>query len=402
MNSTHEVLTIDAGRVLAISIVVLYIGLYLNKKIKLLERNYIPPSVTGGILCSFIIAIIYKTSGLEISFDMQIRDLLLLVFFSTIGLSANFKTLANGGKALMTLCAIAFVFLIIQDLTGIGIAKLLDAHLGYGLMAGSVSFAGGHGTAIAWGAEAEKVGLQDAAAIGIVFATFGLIAGGILGGPIAKHLIKKYQLDAVPNADELGKQSIKNEAIKIQTLDHTLAVILALTACVIAGQSINEFLFSKGVLLPGFLTAMLVGIIITNSLDFFKIKLYSPAVNRVNDVSLNVFLTMSLMSMQLWVLTGAAGAIIVALFAQMLVMTLFAAFIVFRFMGKNYDAAVITSGFVGLGLGATPVAIANITEITRRFGPSIKAFLVIPLVGAFFIDIFNAITIKGFITILGY
>ena len=401
MNSAHEILNVDAGSVLALSIVVLYLGLYLNKKIKFLERNYIPPSVTGGIICSIIVAIIYKASGLEINFDLQIRDLLLLVFFSTIGLSANFKTLASGGKALLVLSAIAFVFLIIQDLTGIGIANMFDAHLGYGLMAGSVSFAGGHGTAIAWGAEAEKAGLQGAAAVGIIFATFGLIAGGILGGPIAKHLIHKNKLGSSPDTNNSQQQSYNKEPVKTQTLDHTLALLLALTICVVTGEAINELLFSKDVLVPGFLTAMLVGIIITNSLDFINVQLHSPAIDRANEVSLNIFLTMSLMSMHLWVLAGAAGPIIIALFIQMLVITLFAAIIVFRFMGKDYDAAVITSGFVGLGLGATPVAIANITEITRRFGPSTKALLVIPLVGAFFIDIFNAIVIKGFIGVFG-
>jgi ESS family glutamate:Na+ symporter len=392
-----EVLSVGPGRVLVISIVVLYLGFYLNKKIKFLEENYIPPSVTGGILCSIVIAIIYKTSNLEINFDLQLRDLLLLVFFSTIGLSANFRTLASGGKALIVLSGIAFVFLIIQDLTGIGIAKLFGAHPGYGLMAGSISFAGGHGTAIAWGGEAEKAGLEGAAAVGIIFATFGLIAGGILGGPIAKRLINKNKLDKPGITTDLPQQTTKKEIVQAETLQDTLGMLLVLSICVIAGHSINEFLFSKNVLVPGFLTSMFVGIIITNSLDFTKNNLYSPAINRVNEVSLNIFLTMSLMSMQLWVLAGAAAPVIIALFLQMLVMALFAAIIVFRFMGKDYDAAVITAGFIGLGMGATPVAIANMTEVTRRFGPSAKSFLVVPLVGAFFIDIFNAIVIKGFI-----
>ena len=400
MDPVQDIILIDSGRTMAISILVLFVGLYLNKKVKVLESNYIPPSVTGGILCSIIIAIIYAAGDLEIDFDLQLRDLLLLVFFSTIGLNANFKCLANGGKALLVLCVIAFVFLIVQDLTGVGIAKLLDVHPGYGLMAGSVSFAGGHGTAIAWGAEAEQAGLQGAAAVGLIFATFGLIAGGILGGPIAKFLINRNNICAPGNAVDSVEDTGHADNEKRETLVETLGALLALTVCVTAGQSINEFLFSRGVVVPGFLTSMFVGIIITNSLAHFKLQLHSQAIDRVSEVSLNIFLTMSLMSMHLWLLANAAVPIFIALFAQMLVMTLFAAIIVFRFMGKDYDATVITSGFVGLGLGATPVAIANMTEVTRRFGASTKALLVVPLVGAFFIDILNAIVIKTFIGVI--
>lgn len=398
MNTTTETLTIQPLQVVMISIVVLYIGNYLNKKFKFLESNYIPPSVTGGLLCSILAAFIYKFGDVEINFDLQVRDFLLLIFFSTIGLSAKLKTLASGGKALLTLAIIAFVFLVVQDITGVSLALLLDAHPGYGLMAGSVSFAGGHGTAIAWGGEAENAGLQGAASIGIVFATFGLIAGGILGGPIAKYLISKNKLECHEQPATQSASSTNNtQTDKPESLQDTLNVILVLSICVAAGHAVNQLLFSRGVLVPGFLTSMFIGIIITNSLDFFELELHSPSMDRASQVSLNLFLTMSLMSMHLWVLSGAAGPIMLVLLIQMLVMALFGAFIVFRIMGKDYDAAVITSGFVGLGLGATPVAIANISEVTRRFGPSTKSLLVIPLVGAFFIDIFNAIIIKAFI-----
>ena len=400
MDSTSTVLNVDPGLVLAISILVLFFGLFLNRKIKLLETNYIPPSVTGGLLCSIVVAIIYVASDYEIKFDLQIRDLLLLVFFSTIGLHANFKTLASGGKSLIVLCVISFIFLNLQDVVGVSLAKLLGVHPGYGLMAGSVSFAGGHGTAIAWGVEAEKAGLVNAGDIGIIFATFGLIAGGLLGGPIAKMLILKNNLGTPNNIEKAHLSKKQTHSNADESLVDTLSALLALTICVTAGQAINELLFSKGVVLPGFLTSMFVGIIITNTLGLIKIELHSSAIDRFSEISLNIFLTMSLMSMHLWVLAGAALPILFALGIQMIVMALYAVFVVFRFMGKDYDAAVVTSGFVGLGLGATPVAIANITEVTRRFGPSPKALLIVPLVGAFFIDIFNAIVIKLFIGII--
>ena len=405
MNSTEEIskILVEPGYVLTLSIIVLFVGMFINSKIKFLSEFFIPPSVTGGLLCSIIVAFIYEFTNVEISFDLEIRDILLLVFFSTIGLSAKFKALAAGGKALLTLTVVAFVFLMIQDATGIGIALLFDVHPAYGLMGGSVSFAGGHGTAIAWGNEAEAAGLAGAGAIGIIFATFGLVAGGLLGGPVGKRLISKNNLQATVSDSNENEQTDGNEITKSQTpetLQQALSVLLVLAVCVQLGHLVNEFLFAQGVLIPGFLTSMAVGIVITNLADVFKFELHSDAVDKASDLSLNIFLSMSLMSMHLWVLAGGAAGVMIGLFIQMLVITLFVTFIVFRFMGRDYDAAVISSGFVGLGLGATPVAIANMTAITSRFGHSVKAFLVVPLVGAFFIDIMNAAVIKFYINLI--
>ena len=192
--------------VLILSILVLYLGFYLNRKIALLRDNYIPPAVTGGLICSGVVAVLHTAADLQIDFDLQIRDVLLLIFFSTIGLSAKLRTLVVGGKALAVLVAIAGVFLVLQDAIGVSLALLFGAHPGYGLMAGSVSFAGGHGTAIAWGAEAERAGLAGAGAVGIAFATFGLIAGGILGGPLARRLIEKNKLVGPSGAEQVWRE----------------------------------------------------------------------------------------------------------------------------------------------------------------------------------------------------
>jgi len=384
--------------VLMLSILVLYLGFYLNRKIRLLSEYYIPPAVTGGLVCSGIVAVIYGVADLEISFDMRIRDVLLLVFFSTIGLSAKLRTLAAGGKALAILVAVAAVFLVLQDLTGVLLATALGAHPGYGLMGGSVSFAGGHGTSIAWGAEVEAAGLEGASAIGIAFATFGLIAGGLLGGPVARWLIQSNRLEPDPaaaaTAVETGAAAGDNRAGELFNI---LTAILVLAICVALGDSVNRFLFGRGVLLPGFLTAMFVGIVITNLSESLKFEIHPVTIDKFGEVALNLFLAMSLMSMQLWSLATAFGPILLVLMAQMLVITFVAVLLVFRAMGRDYDASVISAGFVGLGLGATPVAIANMDAVTTRFGASPKAFLVVPLVGAFFIDILNAVIIKFFI-----
>ena len=387
--------------VLMLSILVLYLGFFLNRKISFLSEYYIPPAVTGGLICSVIVAVIYGTADLEIAFDMQIRDVLLLVFFSTIGLSAKLRTLAAGGKALVILVLISAVFLLFQNTTGVLLAMVFGDHPGYGLMGGSISFAGGHGTSIAWGAEAEEAGLEGATAIGIAFATFGLIAGGLLGGPIAHWLIQRHRLDpgAADRAAVVQQESASDDG-REGDLFHILTAILMLAVCVALGDTVNRYLFEQGVLLPGFLTAMAVGIAITNLSDILKFEIHPVTISKFGEVALNVFLAMSLMSMQLWSLAAAVGPILVVLMAQMLVITVIVVFVVFRIMGRNYDACVISAGFVGLGLGATPVAIANMDALTTRFGPSPKAFLVVPLVGAFFIDILNALVIKFFVGLL--
>lgn len=386
--------------VLMLSILVLFLGLYLNRRIALLRDNYIPPAISGGLICSALVLALRSFAELEIRFDLQIRDVLLLVFFSTVGLSAKLGTLAAGGRALAVLVAVAAVFLVLQDTTGIGLALLFGAHPGYGLMGGSVSLAGGHGTAIAWGAEADAAGLVGASEVGIAFATFGLIAGGLIGGPIARRLITRHGLSGPADRGPAQATAAAPDHGDAGQLFQILRAILVLAVCVELGSIVNRFLFDNGVLLPGFLTSMFVGIVITNLADVTGLPINPRTVEKFGEVSLNLFLAMSLMSLQLWSLAGAALPIIIALLVQVLLMTLFAIFVVFRVMGRDYDAGVIAAGFAGLGLGATPVAIANMDAVTRRFGASTKAFLVVPLVGAFFIDILNAVTIKFFIGVI--
>ncbi len=388
---------------LIISILVLYAGMYINQKVSLLGDNNIPPAVTGGVLFSTIAALIYHFADIKLNFDMQLRDILLLVFFSTIGLAAKFNVLMRGGKALVLLVALSLAFIILQDLIGIAIATAFGYRPAYGLIAGSISFAGGHGTAIAWGAEAEAAGLHAARELGIAFATFGLVAGGVIGGPIAKWLLKTYQLHGpaeTPQPVECAPQPQTALPLTAGHLRSILGVILVLALCVQIGHSVNAFLSTKGFLLPGFLTAMLAGILLTNLADIVKTPLHPTTVAKFGEVALNIFLSISLMSMEFSSLANAITPVLAVLFIQTLAMTLFAIFIIFRVMGRDYDAVVISAGFAGLGLGATPVAIANMNAITMRYGASVKAFLIVPLVGAFFIDLLNAASIKFFVGVI--
>lgn len=393
---------ISVTQTLIISILVLSIGSLLLSQISWLRTANIPSAVVGGILCSLIVAIIYLMTGQEIAFDLSLRDLLLLVFFSTIGLSAKLRTLIDGGKALGLMLLISIVFLFLQNIAGISVASLFGFNPGYGLMAGSISFAGGFGTAISWGEVAREAGLTGATEAGIACATFGLIAGGLVGCPIAEYLIQKNNLTGpIEKERNTTDDEPATNTIPV-TLEGMLGTILALAICVSMGDVVNQWLQTRGLGLPGFLTALLVGIVLTNLLDLFQKDLNNNAIGLCGDISLELFLSMSLMSMQLWTLASSAGPLLSVVLIQIILMAFIAYHIVFRFMGKDYDAAVMSGGFVGLGLGATPVAMANMHAIVNKYGVSPKAFLVIPLLGAFFIDIANAMILRLFLSLSGF
>lgn len=387
---------VTGADVIIAAIAVLWVGNRINRAVPLLNKYSIPIAVTGGLLCSLLVVVVSTLGGPKIVFDMTIRDTLLMVFFATIGISAKFSRLAAGGKALGVMAVCAGVFLVVQDFTGVLLAKALGAHPGYGLFAGSVSLAGGHGTAIAWGNEAEAAGLPNADLAGIAFATFGLVAGGIIGGPISEWLIKRNDLAPVDTIDETRNEQNADES-NVYSLEKALGVMLILAVCLSLGEVVNRWLFSNDIKLPGFLTAMMIGILITNLADRLGKPLPAGQFDNVGEISLQLFLAMSLMSMDLVSLAASFGTIFLVMMIQIVVITLFAVLVIFRIMGRDYDAAVIVGGFCGLGMGATPVAIANMNAVTRKYGPSFKAFLVIPLVGAFFIDLLNALVIKFFI-----
>ncbi len=385
--------------VVIVAVIVWFLGSFLNKKIRVLDKFNIPVAVTGGLLCSILVALAYNLANIQINFDSTLRDLMILTFFSTIGLTAKFRLLASGGRTLLILLVLAAILLILQDIAGMTIAWALGANPAYGLFGGSVSFAGGFGTAVAWGNIAEKAGLSGAGEIGIIFATIGLILGGVIGGPVSGYLIKKNKLEKSPdtattkveNSDPVNFPPV-GERVKA-----TLGTLLILAICVQAGDTINDLLSGRGITLPGFLTAMIVAIIFTNLADLTKRKLSDDAIEMAQEISLQLFLCISLMSMQLWILANALGPVLLVAAVQTIVIVVFSLTIVFRSVGSDYDASVIVSGFIGMGLGATPVGIANMNAVTGKFGPSPRAYILVPLVGAFFIDLINATVIQLFL-----
>ncbi|QFU77457.1 sodium/glutamate symporter [Halioglobus maricola] len=388
---------LDTRQTLIAAILVLYLGRFLNARLALLRNYNIPEPVTGGLLASIFFGLLYTFADIEVNFDMANRDMLLVVFFTTIGLSSRIDVLKAGGKSLGILLLLAAGYLLIQNLVGIGISAATGSVPVLGVLTGSVSLSGGHGTAIAWAPTfARDYGILYAMEIGLACATFGLIFGGIIGGPIARFLVWRHKLTPDATGDlTVGFRYKEHEIINV---DSILQVLLVIAIAIGLGLHLNLLFGSWGVKLPDFVTCLFAGIILTNSLPRFLPKYQWPSGTRslalVSDVSLGLFLAMSLMSLQLWALADLAGSMMLLLVAQVVLISLFSIFVVFRALGGDYDAAVICSGYSGLALGATPTAIANMTAVTKSLGPAPRAFIVVPLVGAFFIDLFNAVVIN--------
>jgi ESS family glutamate:Na+ symporter len=386
-----------------VAIVVFFAGATLNDRIAILNRYNIPEAVTGGILASLVMLALREWADLDVSFELGARDLLLLYFFAGIGLNARLSDLLSGGRPFLILLALTLGFLVIQNAVAIGTSAALGLPEGLSVLLGSVSLIGGHGTTIAWAPILnERFGLANAAEVGIAASTLGLVVASLLGGPIARFLIERYRLAGAPGQAPVVGLPDQPETRADRSVSHVslLSTILVLNVVIVLGYVIDEALGEAGLQLPLFVVCMFVAILLTNTVPRFLPDLRWPTRTRslalVSDLSLNVFLAMSLMSMQLWALSGLGLALVVVLAAQTLVCAAYILFVVFPAMGRTYDAAVLSAGFTGIGLGATPTAIANMTAVTKTHGAAPTAMIILPLVSAFFIDIANAVVI-GFL-----
>ncbi|MEZ9432821.1 sodium/glutamate symporter [Vibrio lentus] len=407
MEFENNILHLGSFFAVTMGIVVLFVGRRLNQVIGFLKEFSIPEPVSGGILASLLFAVLYATTSIEVQFDLFARDVLLVYFFTTIGINSSLKDLFKGGKPLVILLAITIFFMIMQNIVGISVASMFGLEPVFGLLSGSISLIGGHGTAIAWAPKvAEEFGLESAMEIGIASATFGLILASLTGGPIAKLLIKRHNLK--PTDEQSG--SIDSNAKKQQqalTSFQFLDAVLAIHICVIVGALLNELISQTGLQLPLFVSCLFAGIVITNVMpDSYprisgaKWPTRSPAIDLIAEISLGTFLAMSLMSMQLWTLIDLAGPIFAILAMQLLLAVIINIFIVFPSMGKTYDAAVVCAGFGGISLGSTPTAMANMSAVSQKYGHSAQAFIIVPLVCAFFIDLANALIIPYFMRMM--
>ena len=407
MEFENNILHLGSFFAVTMGIVVLFVGRRLNQVIGFLKEFSIPEPVSGGILASILFGVLYATTSIEVQFDLFARDVLLVYFFTTIGINSSLRDLFKGGKPLVILLVITIFFMIMQNIVGISVASMFGLEPVFGLLSGSISLIGGHGTAIAWAPKVgEQFGLESAMEIGIASATFGLILASLMGGPIAKLLIKRHNLKSSDSGSAI-KSEVKESQTQQLTSFQFLDAVLAIHICVIFGALLNELISQTGLQLPLFVSCLFAGIVITNVIpDAYprisgsKWPTRSPAITLIADISLGTFLAMSLMSMQLWTLIDLAGPIFAILAMQLLLAIIINIFVVFPAMGKTYDAAVVCAGFGGISLGSTPTAMANMSAVSQKYGHSVQAFIIVPLVCAFFIDLANALIIPYFMRMM--
>jgi ESS family glutamate:Na+ symporter len=385
-----------------IGIMVYFSGRILTQRVGFLREYNVPEPVTGGILASLVTLALFLVFNIELSFEMEIRDLLLVYFFTTIGLNARFSDLIKGGKPLLVLLVITLSYIFFQDLIGVTVAQMMGLPKAMGLLTGSASLMGGHGTAIAWAPEiAANHGVPNALELGVASATLGLIIASLLGGPIARFLMVRHKIVGNTDDELTVGTSYENEAT--ETLSHTsfMGVLLVVHVAIILGYMLNEVVTEIGVRLPLFVTCLFVGILMSNTIPFIFKKIPWPAHTTslavFSEFSLGMFIAMSLMGMQLWAVASLAGPLMILLGMQAIVATLFIIFVFFRLMGRDYQSVVLSAGFTGVLLGATPTAIANMTAVTKSHGSAPTAFIILPLVGAFFVDLTNAFVIQFFL-----
>ena len=392
---------------LALAGFVLLLGYFLVKRISLLKNYNIPEPVVGGFLVAIILTVLYQGWGISFTFDTNLQTSMMLVFFSSIGLSANFARLIKGGKPLIIFVVAAGILIALQNTVGVAGSLLLGIDPAYGLIAGSVTLTGGHGTGAAWAKTfTETFGLQGATELAMACATFGLVSGGIIGGPVARHLLKKMHRDESPENEDNSDIQEAFEHPTFQRKINTRSLIETITmlaCCLLIGQFLDAQTKGTALALPTFVWCLFTGVIIRNTLThIFKFNVADAAVDVLGNVGLSLFLAIALMSLKLWQLAGLALPVMVILAVQVVLMAAFAIYVTYRMMGKDYDAVVLSAGHCGFGLGATPTAVANMQAITSRFGPSHKAFLIVPMVGAFFIDLVNAALLKGFMVVVTF
>jgi ESS family glutamate:Na+ symporter len=394
---------LGAAATLAVAALVLIIGRVTIARIAFLRTYAIPEPVVGGLIAALAIALLYA-AGVETAFDTSMQPGLMLAFFATIGLGADARMLAKGGIALVvfTLCVVGMLFM--ENLIGIGVARAMGVDPVIGLIAGSVTMAGGHGTGAAWGQRfVEVFGVAEAPAVGLATATFGLVMGGIIGGPVAMRLIRRLQARGVPLGMPTEQAMAHDAAVATGpfTADRLTVTIMLIAASAALGTALAAWTDNPVFTLPAFVWTLLVAALLRNALAAARVHVVDgQALAFAGAVALSLFLAMALMSLRLWQLASLAVPMIVILALQALAVAVYTSVITFRAMGSNYEAAVLVAGQCGFGLGATPTAIANLQAICSRYGAAPQAFILVPVVGAFLIDIANALVISLFVNIM--
>lgn len=385
---------------IAVAVVVLILGAFLKRKISFLEKFCIPAPVIGGLIFAIFTLICYSTGILEIDFDDTLKEVCMVFFFTSVGFQANLKVLKSGGKPLLIFLVLVIVLIITQNFTAIGLANLLGLDSLTGMITGSIPMVGGHGTAGAFGPVLEDFGISGATTVCTAAATFGLVAGSLMGGPIGNRLIKKHNLlETIKNDDDtlLVEEEEKHE----RHFSMYAPAVFQLIIAVGIGTIFSKLLSLTGMTFPIYIGAMIAAAIMRNIGEYTgKITIHMGEINDLGGICLSLFLGIAMITLKLWQLADLALPLVILLAGQVALMFLFSYIVVFNVMGRNYDAAVLVAGTCGFGMGATPNAMANMQAICEKYGPSVKAYLIIPIVGSLFADFLNSLTITFFINLL--
>lgn len=391
---------LDMYQTLAAAVLVLLLGNYLRKKINFLEKFCIPAPVIGGLLFAIFTCICYTTGIIEFSFDDTLREVCMVFFFTSVGFQANLKVLKSGGRSLIVFLGLVIALIFFQNLLAIGLSKLLNLNPLIGMCTGSIPMVGGHGTAGAFGPVLEDFNIHGATTICTAAATFGLITGSLVGGPIGKRLIEKRKLmDNVPTEDD--SLLVEDEEKHQRHTNMYAAAVFQLILAIGLGTIFSYFLTKTGLTFPIYIGAMLAAALMRNITEYSgKGTIHMGEINDLGGICLSLFLGMAMITLKLWELATLALPLVILLAAQTLLICVFTYFVIFNVMGRDYDAAVLSAGTCGFGMGATPNAMANMQAICDRYVPSVKAYLIIPLIGSLFADFINSLVITFFINIL--
>lgn len=390
-------LSFDMYQTLAIAVAVLYCGSLLKKRIKFLETFCIPAPVVGGLLFAIISCVLYVTGILEMNFDETIKTICMVMFFTSVGFQANLKILKSGGVSLLIFLVGLTVLIFGQNLLSIGLSKLMNVDPYIGLCTGSIPMVGGHGTSGAFGAVLEDLGLEGATTLCTAAATFGLIIGSLMGGPLGRRLILKHDLlktaiaeDETPLVEEAKKHH--RSVSMYAPAAYQLAIAMGI------GTIISYLLSKTGMTFPVYIGAMIAAAAMRNIGEYTaKFTIHMGEINDIGGICLSMFLGIAMITLKLWQLASLALPLIVLLLGQVIFMAFFAYIVVFNIMGRDYDAAILCAGTCGFGMGATPNAMANMQALTERFAPSVKAYILVPIVGSMFADFINSLVITFFI-----
>ena len=389
---------------LAIAVIVLLIGAWLRKKIKLLDKFCIPAPVVGGLLYALVMTVFHVFGILDVEYDDTLKEVCMVAFFTTVGFQVDFKALKKGGKSLILLTVLVLVLIIAQNGLSLGVSAIIGVDGLLGLCTGSIPMVGGHGTAGAFGPILEDFGMKSATTICTAAATFGLVTGSLIGGPLGNNLIKRHKLyDPNKKTDENETETQVPATEPEETFSATrfAKAIYQIAIAMGLGTIISWALSKAGLTLPMYIGGMIIAVIMRNVGDrTTKVDIASKEIGAIGEVALSMFLGIAMITLKLWQLADLAVPFLILLACQTVLMIVFAYFVVFNVMGRDYDAAVLTSGMCGFGMGATPNAMANMQAITRKYGPSIKAFLIVPIVGGMFVDFINSMVITVFINFL--